>query len=108
MAASYMVRIGQYKLIHHIGMPQQLFDLEADPDELHDLAGDPVHEAVRAGLAEVLIRYCDIVGADAAAKADQRRQVDALGGRQIVRDGTVILFSPPPGEELQSRVKAPN
>jgi len=36
-----MLRRGDLKLTIHDGAPPQLFDLGADPDELHDLAGDP-------------------------------------------------------------------
>jgi len=35
-----MVRSGRWKYIHHDGFPDQLFDLETDPDEGSDLAAD--------------------------------------------------------------------
>lgn len=40
--ASRMIRCGRHKLIYYpAGNRSQLFDLDSDPDELHDLAGDP-------------------------------------------------------------------
>jgi choline-sulfatase len=36
-ASAYMIRRGRWKYIHYVAAPDQLFDLEADPDELHDL-----------------------------------------------------------------------
>ncbi|MHC4432588.1 MAG: sulfatase-like hydrolase/transferase [Planctomycetota bacterium] len=34
-----MLRTGRWKYIYHEGAPDQLFDLQSDPDELHDLIG---------------------------------------------------------------------
>ncbi len=38
-----MIRDGRYKLMWFDGAPPLLFDLQADPDELHDLSQDPSH-----------------------------------------------------------------
>lgn len=45
--ASRMLRQGRFKLIYHHGHPDQLFDLETDPDEMNDLAGQPDHAAIQ-------------------------------------------------------------
>lgn len=45
-----MVRSGPFKYIYHHGHPDQLFNLETDPDETHDLIDDPHF----AGLAKQL------------------------------------------------------
>lgn len=51
-AAQRMIRRGRYKLVYAAaGNMAQLFDLEADPREQHDLAGDP---ALAGELAELL------------------------------------------------------
>lgn len=39
--AGYMVRLGRWKYIHYVDLPEQLFDLQDDPDEICDRAGDP-------------------------------------------------------------------
>ena len=36
-ASAYMIRRGKYKYIHSVAAPDQLFDLEADPEELEDV-----------------------------------------------------------------------
>ena len=36
-----MIRENHMKLIHHVGMPPQLFDLNNDPYETQDLSEDP-------------------------------------------------------------------
>ena len=56
---AFMIREGQYKYVHYVGYPPQLFDLAADPEEEVDLGTDPAHEAIRA-ICEVNRRsICD-------------------------------------------------
>jgi choline-sulfatase len=94
-AAAYSLREGAMKLIYHVGMPAQLFDLEHDPDELHDLAAS--EPAVLQALEKKLRAICDPEVVDARAKADQRKWVDYWGGREKVAGTSQILFTPPPG-----------
>lgn len=56
-----MVRDGRYKLNYYHGMPIQLFDLRADPDEQHDLAASPAHAAIRHQLEALVLRDWDPV-----------------------------------------------
>ncbi len=54
--ATRMIREQRYKLIYYpIGNRTQLFDLEDDPDEMRDLAGDSAHNEVRARLTAALV-----------------------------------------------------
>lgn len=46
-ARMVMARSDRYKYIHYDGLPPQLFDLDHDPHELHDLGRDPGYAAVR-------------------------------------------------------------
>jgi choline-sulfatase len=48
--ATRMYRKGRWKLVHFDGMRPQLFDLDTDPQEFHDLGADPRHAAVRQEL----------------------------------------------------------
>ena len=38
--SGYMLRKGRWKYVVYVGYPSQLFDMEADPQELHDLAAE--------------------------------------------------------------------
>ncbi len=94
-AAAYMLREGNMKLIYHVGMPPQVFDLASDPDELHDLSA--TSPQVVQALEQKLRTICDPEAVDARAKADQRHWVERWGGKDKVLGASQILFTPPPG-----------
>ena len=54
-----MVRRGRWKLVYYHGYRPQLFDLEADPHELRDLAEDARHGAVRDALVPKVLAGWD-------------------------------------------------
>lgn len=93
-SGSFMLREGRWKLLYHVGMPAQLFDLEADPAERVDLG--PQHpEATR--LEARLREICDPEAVDARAKADQRRWIEHWGGADAVAGEALLVYTPPPG-----------
>jgi choline-sulfatase len=97
-AATYMIRAGRWKYIHHVGMPPMLFDLEADPGERRDLGRDPAHAATVADCEARLRRVVDPEAADRLARSDQAARVAAFGGREaVIRRGS-FGHSPIPGE----------
>ena len=80
ISAWYMVRRGRMKYVEYVGFEPELFDLEADPDEIVNLAADPAHAPTRAALAAELRRILDPETVDAEAKGDQRRMIERFGG----------------------------
>ncbi|MDA1261013.1 MAG: choline-sulfatase [Planctomycetota bacterium] len=85
-AASRMVRAGPHKYVFTRGLAPMLFDLESDPEELHDLAGQPQLAAVEAGLRERALANWDPEQVHAEILASQKRrtwlaQVAARSGR---------------------------
>lgn len=99
-SASYMYRQGRHKLIHHVGMPPQLFDLQADPGESLDLAADPAHGATLRRLESGLRAFVEPEEADHQAKAAQRARVRELGGPQaVIAKRSGFVYSPPPGAD---------
>ena len=73
-AGSFMVRRGDWKLIHNVAAPDQLFDLANDPEELDNrLEANPNKaEELAAALAEV----CDPEAEDRKAEAFWEKQVE--------------------------------
>jgi choline-sulfatase len=93
----FMLRNARYKYVHYVGYPAQLFDLVADPEETRDLAGDAAHADVRRACERELRAVCDPEAVDGAARADQRRRLDAAGGAEAVLAGGVkIPYTPAP------------
>lgn len=97
--AAFMLRRGRWKYVRYVTYPAQLFDLDADPEELRDLGADPAHAATRmeleAGLAALLGTAPEAL--DAAVKARQQAILAENGGRDAVVARGDLPYSPPPG-----------
>ena len=94
---SYMIRRGQFKYIHYVGMPPMLFDLEADPRERHDLGQDPAFKAVVSDCESALRKVVDPEAADTLARADQLTYIEKHGGTEAILKKGTFRYSPPPG-----------
>ena len=57
--AAYMLRKGRHKLVHYADYEPQLFDLEADPEELSDLSRKSDAKPILDDLEAELYRICD-------------------------------------------------
>lgn len=69
-----MLRRGPYKLIHCPLDPPLLFDVVADPDERSNLATQPAHAGLLAGLMAEVARRWDLERLNAEVLASQRRR----------------------------------
>ena len=81
----FMLRRGRWKLVVYPGHASQLFDLEADPGEMRDLAGDPGHAQVVADMLSALRDIADPDEVNSRAFADQAERIADLGGRDAIR-----------------------
>lgn len=96
---AFMIRQGAFKYVHYVGMPPQLFDLEADPQETRDLGADPAWRGLIAECEAALRRICDPEAVDREARADQHARIAAFGGRDAVLKRGSFGYSPVPGTE---------
>jgi choline-sulfatase len=76
-ASLFALRSGRYKFVECVGERPMLFDLEADPLEMHNLMlespGDPGVKATAHRLRRMLCEVCSPEAVDARARSDQRR-----------------------------------
>jgi arylsulfatase A-like enzyme len=85
-ARATMVRTARWKYVRFEGFAPQLFDLEADPDELQDLGREPQQQGVRAEMEERISRWrascrnrTGMSDAEVAARGDRSK----VGGVRI-------------------------
>ncbi|MBL8702837.1 MAG: alkaline phosphatase family protein [Alphaproteobacteria bacterium] len=72
-----IVRGRRHKYVHCAALPPLLFDLEADPDETRNLAGDPAHAPLALAMAQRMLSW-------RLAKAER-----TLTGIRLTRNGPV-------------------
>lgn len=95
--AAFMVRKGRWKYHHYVRFQPELFDLDEDPEELHDLGADPDCAEVLRDMDAELRRICDPERVDARCKQDQRRMIERYGGPEIAaRMGAAGATPAPP------------
>lgn len=74
VAPLLMIRRGCCKYVYSKPDPEQLFDLEVDPDELSNLAGRPEYEKLRRSFHAEVIKYWDERALHEQVLASQRRR----------------------------------
>ncbi|HEY8476156.1 MAG TPA: sulfatase-like hydrolase/transferase [Chloroflexota bacterium] len=104
----FMLRNERYKYVYYVDMPPQLFDLQNDPYELHDLAGDPRYAGLLREFEQELRKLVDPEAVDRLAKADQRAVLDRHGGPEAVRArGPMFTTMTPAPAEFRDRRDEP-
>jgi choline-sulfatase len=94
---AFMIRKGAFKYVYYAGMPAQLFDLNADPQEARDLAREPGYRGLLADCERQLRQIVDPDAADALAKSDQAARIATYGGRDAILKLGSFGHSPVPG-----------
>ena len=89
-------RKGRWKLIHYVGFPPELFDIEADPEEAVNRAADPAFAQTLAEMQAALRAICDPEAVDAQAFADQDAMIESYGGPEIAASIGAPSSTPPP------------
>ena len=54
---AFSLRDARWRYVHWLDEPEQLFDLQADPQEFNDLGRDASTSAVRAAMREKLLGF---------------------------------------------------
>jgi choline-sulfatase len=94
--AFYMVRTLRHKYVHYLNAPPQLFDLDADPEELDDLGASEAVAPIRRALEAKLRGLLDPEAVNAQAKADQAAMIARHGGVEAIRARGPAAFTPAP------------
>ena len=92
-----MLRKGRYKYHYYVGYRPELFDLADDPEELHDLAGDPAHTTTLVEMETLLRKRLDPEAVDRKAKADQAALIARFGGPEAAKNAGAPGTTPVPG-----------
>ena len=96
VSGGFMLRTGKWKLNHYVGFPPELFDLDADPEELTDLAHLPELAPVLADLQTQLRDICDPDAVNQTAFADQSGLIAKFGGPEAALTFGAPGATPPP------------
>jgi choline-sulfatase len=99
ITASYLVRKGRWKYIHHVGFRPELFDLEADRGETRDLGDSAAHAEIRRAMEAELRRIVDPEAVCERAFADQEAKIERNGGREAIIKRGDFGYSPAPGQK---------
>jgi len=81
-SAGYMLADNRYKYHHYVGYEPELFDLDNDPFETHDLASDPTYAEIVDCMQKRLCAILDPIEVDTHAKSDQQVLIQKFGGRE--------------------------
>ncbi len=98
---TFMVRWDDWKYVHYVGHPPQLFNLSDDPNELNNLVADDTDQTHQLIVEEGMKRlhgFCDPDEANARCFADQKKRIESLGGEAACLNAYVFNHTPTPAE----------
>ncbi len=101
VSGAYMIRQGPWKYVHYAGFEPQLFNLDDDPEERHDLGTVTKYADVRDNLRAELGSICDPDAINEQALSDCRDIVARHGGRDAVVAKGGFGATPPPGHSAE-------
>ena len=78
----YMIKKGPWKYIHYVGLPDQLFKVDVDPDETQNRADESVCANVLSDLRTDLLAIVDPEEIDQCAKENQKLEGFARAGSE--------------------------
>ena len=91
----FMLRKGPWKYVYFAeGNPDLLFDINKDPQELRNLASDPVHQSIREDMMKTLQSILDPETVNKNAFVDQEQMISKLGGLEGI--GQIAGFNHTP------------
>lgn len=82
----FMLRKNSWKYVYYPeSNPDLLFDIESDPQELHNLSGDPAFQPVRNDMLDTLYGILDPEKVNKNALSDQALLTEKLGGIEKIQ-----------------------
>ncbi len=93
---TFMIRYLNWKYIHYVGYPCQLFDLESDPQELNDLGLNPEFKDIVDLCHTKLLEICNPEAVNSQAFEDQANRIAEQGGPETILKRESIPFTPAP------------
>ena len=94
-----MLRNGRWKYNYYPGYDPELFDMEMDSEELHNLANNPDYQEIIDLCHEQMLTLVDPEEANALAFRDQAEKIEQLGGVQAILDSEEFDFTPIPTDK---------
>jgi len=97
---AFLIRKENFKYTYFAeGYPAQLFDIDADPDELNDLSSDENYADVMSEMHKELLKYCDPESVNKLAKQQQEEKINRHGGAKAIIERGDFGYSPTPTQK---------
>ena len=96
ITGSFAVTDYPWKLIHHVGYQDELYNLSEDPNELNDLANDREHRGIVDACTDRLRSIVDPAVANEAAFQSQEKLIAEFGGIDALARFRAFNHTPTP------------